>query len=87
MAFPVILVLAARFVHVCALRLCAVDHLRCAACRLHHDAVAVAARHRSHPVTMSGIVEGATAAVHQRVADSSAHQHMVVVPVKFLVPF
>lgn len=82
-ALPVALVLAVQFVHVRSLRLRAVDYRRRGARRLHHHhAVAVAARHHTHTVTMSGIVgsEGATAAVHQCVADGSALQHVAVVP-------
>ena len=80
---PVALVLAVQFVHVRSLRLRDVDHRRRGARRLHHHAVAVAARRHTHLVTMSGIVgpEGATAAAHQRVADGSVRQHVAVVPV------
>lgn len=80
---PVALVLAVQFVHVRSLRLRDVDHRRQGARRLHHHAVAVAARRHTHLVTMSGIVgpEGATAAAHQRVADGSVRQHVAVVPV------
>jgi len=83
-ALPVALVLAVQFMHVRPLRLRAVDYRRRGARRLHHHhAVAVAARHHTHTVTMSGIAgpEGATAAVHQCVADGSAHQHVAVAPV------
>jgi len=84
-ALPVALVLAVQSVHVRSLHLRAVDHRRRGARRPHHHrhAVAVAAHNHTHPVTMSGIVgpEGVTAAVRQRVADGSAHQHVVVVPV------
>ena len=81
---PVALVLAVQFVHVRSLRLRDVDHPRRGARRLHHHAVAVAARHHSHLVTMNGIVgpEGATAAAHQCVADGSVRQHVAVVPVE-----
>lgn len=80
---PVALVLAVQFVHARSLRLRDVDHRRRGARRLHHHAVAVAARRRTHLVAMSGIVgpEGATVAAHQRVADGSVRQHVAVVPV------
>jgi hypothetical protein len=83
-ALPVVLVLAVQFTHVRALHLRAVDHPRQGARRLrHHAASAAAARHRTHPVTMSGIVglEAATAAARQRVADELARQHVAVLPV------
>ena len=80
----VALVLVVQFVHVQLLRLHAVDHPHREAHLLPHRAVAAAAaHHRTRHVTKSEIAgPDATAAVHQRVADASAHRRAAVLRVE-----